>query len=100
MVPPTEQRVVGEIDPGDDVRRAKSDLLRLGKVVVDAVSSSRGSSKHQPEAHIDDKPETQSTATHFLFNSNSPINLIGTSSSCKTQHRSQNKNNRISVSYS
>jgi hypothetical protein len=37
MVPPTEQRVVGEIDPGDDMRRAESDLLRLGKVVVDAV---------------------------------------------------------------
>jgi hypothetical protein len=37
MVPPTEQGVVGEIDPGDDMRRAESDLLRLGKVVVDAV---------------------------------------------------------------
>jgi hypothetical protein len=44
MVPPTEQRVVGEIDPGDDVRRAESDLLRLGKVVVDAVTNSSKSS--------------------------------------------------------
>lgn len=52
MVPPTEQGVVGEIDPGDDVRRAESDLLRLGEVVVDAVRF-KNKLEHQ---HIDRTP--------------------------------------------
>ena len=35
-VPPLQQRVIGEVDPGDDVLRAEGDLLGLGEEVVDA----------------------------------------------------------------
>ena len=47
-VAPLQQRVVGEVDAGDDVLGAERDLLGLGEEVVDAAV------EHQP-AHAADR---------------------------------------------